>query len=77
MEECWIEETLHKAWRTRLRAERVLFESQTEHQHLIIFDNERFGRVMMLDHVVQLTTADEFIYHEMMAHVPLMALCAL
>ena len=77
MEERWIEETLHKDWRTRLRAERVLFESQTEHQHLIIFDNERFGRVMMLDHVVQLTSADEFIYHEMMAHVPLMALAAL
>lgn len=74
MRERWIEETLHADWRTRLRAEEVLFEQQTEHQHLIIFDNKRFGRVMMLDHIVQLTTADEFIYHEMMAHVPLMAL---
>lgn len=72
--ERWIEETLHLDWRTRLKAERVLFESQTEHQHLVIFDNNRFGRVMMLDHIVQLTTADEFIYHEMMAHVPLTAL---
>lgn len=72
--ERWVEETLHLDWRTRLKAETVLFESQTEHQHLIIFDNNRFGRVMMLDHIVQLTTADEFIYHEMMAHVPLTAL---
>ncbi len=72
--ERWIEETLHLDWRTRLKAETVLFEQQTDHQHLIIFDNKKFGRVMMLDHVVQLTTADEFIYHEMMAHVPLMAL---
>ena len=72
--ERWIEETLHLEWRTRLKAETVLFEQQTDHQHLIIFDNKKFGRVMMLDHVVQLTTADEFIYHEMMAHVPLMAL---
>lgn len=72
--ERWIEETLHLDWRTRLKAETVLFEQQTDHQHLIIFDNKKFGRVMMLDHVVQLTTMDEFIYHEMMAHVPLMAL---
>jgi len=73
----WIEETLHLDWRTTLKAETILFESQTEHQHLIIFDNNRFGRVMMLDHIVQLTSADEFIYHEMMAHVPLMALSAI
>ena len=72
--ERWIEETLHKDWRTRLKAETILFESETEHQHLVIFDNHCFGRVMMLDHIVQLTTGDEFIYHEMMAHVPLTAL---
>jgi spermidine synthase len=51
-----------------------LYESQTGHQNLIIFDNATFGRVMLLDGVVQLTTKDEFIYHEMMAHVPLFAL---
>lgn len=72
--ERWIEETLHLDWRTRLKAEKVLFEQETEHQHLVIFDNKCFGRVMMLDHIVQLTTGDEFIYHEMMAHVPLTAL---
>ena len=43
---------------------------------MIIFDNATFGRVMMLDGVVQLTTKDEFIYHEMMAHVPLFSLGA-
>lgn len=74
MEERWIEETLHSEWRTRLKADKILFEIETEHQHLVIFDNKCFGRVMMLDHIVQLTTGDEFIYHEMMAHVPLTAL---
>lgn len=77
MEERWIEETLHSEWRTRLKADKILFEQETEHQHLVIFDNKVFGRVMMLDHIVQLTTGDEFIYHEMMAHVPLTALEAL
>lgn len=74
MEERWIEETLHSEWRTRLKADKILFEIDTDHQHLVIFDNKVFGRVMMLDHIVQLTTGDEFIYHEMMAHVPLTAL---
>ncbi len=69
----WVEETLHRGFRVRLTADRVLFDSETEHQRLIIFENVDFGRVMMLDQIVQLTTKDEFIYHEMMSHVPLFA----
>jgi len=71
--ERWVEETLHRGFRTRLKAERVLFDSETEHQHLILFETPDFGRVMMLDGVVQLSTKDEFVYHEMMSHVPLFA----
>jgi spermidine synthase len=71
--ERWVEETLHGGFRVRLKADRVLFDSETEHQRLIIFENGDFGRVMMLDDIVQLTTRDEFVYHEMMAHVPLFA----
>lgn len=71
--ERWVEETLHRGFRARLRADRVLFDSQTELQHLIIFETPDFGRVMMLDGVVQLSTKDEFVYHEMMSHVPLFA----
>ena len=70
----WIEETFHPHWRVGLEAGRVLHEVKTEHQHLVIFENATWGRVLMLDGVCQLTTSDEFIYHEMMAHVPLMAL---
>jgi spermidine synthase len=71
--ERWVEETLHRGFRVNLKADRVLFDSETEHQRLIIFDNADFGRVMMLDSIVQVTTKDEFIYHEMMSHVPLLA----
>ncbi len=70
----WIEETFHPHWRVRLEADEVLHEVKTEHQHLVIFKNRTWGTVLMLDGVCQLTTSDEFIYHEMMAHVPLMAL---
>jgi spermidine synthase len=72
----WIEETFHPHWRVRLQAERVLHEVKTQHQHLVIFTNATWGTVLMLDGVCQLTTSDEFVYHEMMAHVPLMALAA-
>ena len=61
--ERWVEETLHRGFRCRLKADRVLFDSETEHQHLIIFETLEFGRVMMLDGIVQLSTNDEFVYH--------------
>jgi spermidine synthase len=72
----WIEETFHPHWRVRLQADKILHEVKTEHQHLVIFENATWGTVLMLDGVCQLTTSDEFVYHEMMAHVPLMALKA-
>jgi spermidine synthase len=70
----WVEEKLHATWRARLVVENVVFEEKTEHQHLLIFDNPAFGRVLMLDDIIQLSSSDEFIYHEMMTHVPLFAL---
>lgn len=70
----WIEETFHPHWRVALEADDVLYEIKTAHQHLVIFKNATWGKVLMLDGVCQLTTSDEFVYHEMMAHVPLMAL---
>lgn len=67
------EETLYDAWCQEFRVDEVLFEFKTEHQHLVIFQNQKFGRVMALDGVVQTTEADEFVYHEMLTHVPILA----
>ena len=58
----------------RYQIKQVLFEEKTEHQHLIIFENQHFGRVLALDGIVQTTEADECAYHEMLVHVPLFAL---
>lgn len=71
----WIDETLHDDTGVRfsLRADKILFEDKTEHQHMVLFDNPLFGRVLMLDGATQVTSQDEFIYHEMMVHVPLFA----
>ncbi len=72
----WIEETLYPHWGQRLKVDKVLYEDTTSHQHLVIFENASHGRVMVLDGAVQVTLADEWVYHEMMAHVPLFAQAA-
>ncbi|MCC5888338.1 MAG: polyamine aminopropyltransferase [Gammaproteobacteria bacterium] len=66
-------ETLYDSYGQHFAIDEVYFESRTGHQHLLIFHNAKFGRVMALDGVVQTTERDEFYYHEMMAHVPLFA----
>lgn len=42
-------------------------------QDIALFETPGFGRVLTLDGVIQVTTGDEFIYHEMLAHVPIYA----
>jgi len=71
----WIAETLFDdlGFRLSLAAKRVLYETQTEHQHLVLFDQKFFGKVLVLDGAIQVTSKDEFIYHEMMTHVPILA----
>jgi spermidine synthase len=67
----WCAETVIRPVRVSYKASRILAELKTGYQHVVILENETFGRVLMLDGVVQTTTQDEFIYHEMLAHVPL------
>jgi spermidine synthase len=67
------EETLYDSYWQGFEVGEVYFEHATGHQQLQIFHNPRFGRVMVLDGVVQTTEADEFIYHEMLTHLPLLA----
>ena len=70
--EMWYE-TLHTGFGQYFSVDNVLYRDKTGHQDLVIFENAAFGRVMALDGVVQTTERDEFIYHEMMTHVPLLA----
>ena len=51
----------------------MLYEMQTEHQHLVLFEHKFFGKMLMLDGATQITKKDEFVYQEMMSHVPLFA----
>ena len=69
----WSVERLHPDHSQALREDRVLYDSATKHQRLRVLENPTFGRVLTLDGVVQTTEGDNFIYHEMMAHVPVLA----
>jgi spermidine synthase len=71
----WIAETLFDELGLRMTyaTARVREERQTGHQRLVLFDSPHLGRVLMLDGATQLTSRDEFIYHEMMSHVPMLA----
>jgi spermidine synthase len=70
-----IPETLfdNLGFRMTYEAKRVIYEAHTEHQHLVLFEHPFFGKILMLDGATQVTTADEFVYHEMMTHVPILA----
>jgi spermidine synthase len=69
----WINETLYPNWGQRFLVKRELARVQSEFQDIVIFESESHGRVMVLDGVIQITGADEFVYQEMIAHVPLLA----
>lgn len=66
-------ETLYTGYGQSFTVDKLLFEDKTKHQHLIIFENRIFGRMLALDGVIQTTEKDEFIYHEMLTHVPILA----
>ena len=49
--------------------DRVLYKGKSKFQEILVFENSYFGRVLVLDGIVQLTERDEFFYHEMLSHV--------
>src|SRR4051794_41775105 len=69
----WVNETLYSAWGQRFLVKRELARVQSDFQDIMVFESESHGRVMLLDGVVQITEADEFVYQEMLTHVPLLA----
>ncbi|MBV9117742.1 MAG: polyamine aminopropyltransferase [Acetobacteraceae bacterium] len=69
----WVNETLYPGWGQRFRVARELARVRSAFQDIVVVETPSHGRVMLLDGVVQITEADEFVYQEMLAHVPLLA----
>ena len=69
----WFTETLHPGYGQSFEISNTLFHHKTAHQELAIYETPALGRVLVLDGIVQTTEVDEFYYHEMMAHLPILA----
>ncbi|WMC91484.1 polyamine aminopropyltransferase [Kineothrix sp. MB12-C1] len=54
-----------------IRVEQQLFSAQSEFQRIDVLESKEFGKILVVDGDLMLTEKDEFIYHEMIAHVPM------
>ncbi|XP_043726136.1 spermidine synthase 1-like [Telopea speciosissima] len=54
-----------------LKVEKILFQGKSEYQNVMVFQSSTYGKVLVLDGVIQLTERDECAYQEMITHLPL------
>jgi spermidine synthase len=69
--ELWFTELQNENLKLGLRINKILHSEQTEYQTLDVAETEQFGTLLVLDGCVMTTDKDEFVYHEMLAHVAL------
>lgn len=69
--ELWFTEKHTEHVKFSIQVDRQLYSSQSDFQRIDIFLSKEFGRFLTLDGYMMLTEKDEFIYHEMMVHVPM------
>lgn len=65
----WFHERMKGAAAYGLRVVRTICSEQTPYQRIELFESAHHGKVLVLDGCVMLTELDEFVYHEMLAHV--------
>lgn len=71
--EFWYTEEHTEDTRFSIRVDKQLYSAKSEFQRIDIFDSKEFGRFLTLDGLMMLTEKDEFIYHDMIVHVPMAA----
>jgi spermidine synthase len=67
----WLKEAQIENAAMTYKIKETLHTEKTKYQDLAVVDTFEFGRMLLLDGIVQLTARDEFVYHEMITHVPL------
>ena len=71
--ELWFTEPHTENVRFSMKVDKQVYSGKSEFQRIDIFDSLEFGRVLVLDGYTMLTEKDEFMYHEMIVHVPMCA----
>jgi spermidine synthase len=69
--EWWLVEDERENMKISYRLKEIIFSEKSPFQHVMIVDSHDFGRMLVLDGVVQTTSLDGHIYNEMITHVPL------
>jgi len=69
----WYQERHNNENSFGLHVTKVLHSEQTKYQKVDVFETSGFGRVLTLDGLMMCTDRDEFVYHELIAHVPLVS----
>lgn len=69
--ELWFTENQDENLKFSLKVKQTLNVEKTDFQDLAVLDTYQYGRVLTLDGIIQTTEKDEFVYHEMIVHVPL------
>lgn len=70
--ELWFSEYQTKNVKLSFRIKDILCTKQSKYQNITVIETEDYGRVLALDDMIMLTTKDEFFYHELISHVPLL-----
>ena len=69
--ELWFSEPHTPDVKLSIRVDRQLYSGESEFQRIDVYESPEFGRFLVLDGYIMLTEKDEFIYHEMIVHVPM------
>lgn len=69
--ELWYTELHTKNVRFSIKIDKPVITVDGDFQRIDVFDSQEFGRVLVLDGYLMITEKDEFIYHEMITHVPM------
>lgn len=69
--ELWFTEKHTENVKFSIQVDKQLYSAQSDFQRIDIFESKEFGRFLTLDGYMMLTEKDEFIYHEMIVHVPM------
>lgn len=69
--ELWFTENHSDNVRFSIKVDKHLRSAQSEFQRIDVFESKEFGRILALDGYLMITEKDEYIYHEMITHVPM------
>jgi spermidine synthase len=71
--EMWLEEFENNGFKASYKIKEILHTTQSQFQEISILESEMFGKILVLDGIVQTTSLDGHIYNEMISHVPICA----